>query len=83
MVHQLGPPTFFVTFTNAESRRTALISSLYMLNKKYMDILGNFDELEYKHMGDLVQPNLATCAHYYNHCMVAFCNLKIKKVFHI
>jgi hypothetical protein len=78
MVRQLGAPTFFVTFTNAESRRTALISSLHMLNKKYMDILENFDELEYKHMGDLVQSNLATCAHYYNHCMVAFCNLKIK-----
>jgi hypothetical protein len=51
------------------------MSSLHMLNKKYMDILENFDELEYKHMGDLVQYNLITYACYYNHYMVGFCNL--------
>jgi hypothetical protein len=37
-----------------------------MLNKKQTDILENFDELEYKHMGDIVQYNPITCAHYYN-----------------
>jgi hypothetical protein len=42
MIRQLGPPTFFVTFTNAESRSIALMSSLHMLNKKYMDIPENF-----------------------------------------
>jgi hypothetical protein len=46
-----------------------------MLNNKYMDIPEIFDELEYKHMGNLVQYNLVTCAHYYNHYMFAFCNL--------
>jgi hypothetical protein len=30
------------------------MSSLHMLNKKYMDIHENFYELESKHMGDLV-----------------------------
>ncbi len=41
MIHQLGPPTFFLTFISAESRWTALMSSLHMLNKKYMDIPKN------------------------------------------
>jgi hypothetical protein len=40
-----------------------------------MDIPKNFDELEYKHMGDIVQSTHVTCARYYNHYMVAFCNL--------
>jgi len=75
MIHQLGPPTFFITFTNAENKWTTVMSSLHMLNKKYMDILENFDELEYKYMGDLVQYNPITCACYYNHYMVEFCNL--------
>ncbi len=52
-----------------------LMSSLHMLNKKYIDIPKNFDELEYKHMGDLVQFDLVTCAHYYDHRMATFRNL--------
>jgi hypothetical protein len=51
------------------------MSSLHILNKKYMNIIENFDELEFKHMGDLVQSNLVTYVSYYNHCMAAFCNL--------
>jgi hypothetical protein len=75
MICQLGPHTFFVTFINVEFIWIALMSSLHMLNKKYIDIPKNFDELEYKHMGDLVQFDLATCAHYYDHRMATFRNL--------
>ncbi len=53
-----------------------------MLNKKYMDTPKNFDELEYKHMVDLVQSNLVTFTCYYNNHMVAFCNL-FKKYYSI
>jgi hypothetical protein len=75
MICQLGPPTFFVTYTNAKIRWIALMSSLRMLNKKYIDIPKNFDKLEFKHMGDLVQYDLVTCTHYYDHHMAIFRNL--------
>jgi hypothetical protein len=78
MICQLGPPTFFVTYTSAQTRWIALMSSLHMLNKKYIYIPKNFDKLEFKHMGDLVQYDLATCAHYYDHHMAIFRNFKKK-----
>jgi hypothetical protein len=46
-----------------------------MLNKKYIDILENFDELESKHMGNLVQFDPITCAIYYDHHMATFLSL--------
>jgi hypothetical protein len=42
----IGPTHFFVTYTSAETRWIALMSSLHMLNKKYINIPKNFDELE-------------------------------------
>jgi hypothetical protein len=75
MIHQLGPPTFFVTFISAESKWTTLMSTLHTLNKNHMEILKNFDELESKHFIDLVNSDSITCAHYYDHRMVAFHNL--------
>jgi hypothetical protein len=75
MIHQLGPPTLFVTFTSEESKWTTLMSILHMLNKNHMEILENFDELEFKHFADLVRSNLVTCACYYDHRMATFHNL--------
>ncbi len=75
MICQLGPPIFLVTFISVKTRWIALMSSLHMLNKKYIDILGNFDELEFKYMQDLVQYDLVTCTHYYDHHMATFHNL--------
>ncbi len=71
----IGPPTFFVTFISVESKWTTLMSTLHMLNKNLMKILKKINELESKHFIDLVNSNSITCAHYYNHQMVAFHNL--------
>jgi hypothetical protein len=67
MICQLDPPTFFVTFTNAKSKWTTLMSTLHMLNKNRMEILENFNELESKHFTNLVKPDLVTGACYYDH----------------
>jgi len=75
MIRQLGPPTFFVAFTNAKSKWTTLMSTLHTLNKNHMEILKLFDELESKHFTNLVIFDPVTCTHYYNHQMVAFHNL--------
>jgi hypothetical protein len=34
MIQQLGPPTFFVTFTSVESKWIPLLKCLYDLNSK-------------------------------------------------
>jgi len=75
MIHQLGPPTFFVTFISVESKWTTLMSTLHTLNKNHMENLKKFNELESKHFIDLVNSNSITCAHYYDHRVVAFHNL--------
>jgi hypothetical protein len=36
MMHQLGPPAFFVTFTSVESKWITLMSTLHTFNKKYI-----------------------------------------------
>ncbi len=75
MICQLGPPTFFVTFTSAKSKWNTLMLVLQTLNNNHMEILENFDELEFKHFADLVRSDPITCARYYDHQMVAFHNL--------
>ncbi len=51
------------------------MSTLYTLNNNHMEILKNFDEFESKIFVNLVKSDPVTCAHYYDHQMVAFCNL--------
>jgi len=38
MIHQLGPPTFSMTFTGAKSKWTTLMFALHTLNKNHMEI---------------------------------------------
>jgi hypothetical protein len=75
MIHQLDPPTFFVTFTGVESKWTTLVSTLHTLNKNHMEIPKKNNELESKHFANLIKFDLVTCTHYYKHWMVTFCNL--------
>jgi len=75
MICQLGPPTFFVTFIGAKSKWITLMSTLHTLNKNHMENLNFFNVLESKRFIDLVNFDSITCAHYYDHRMVAFHNL--------
>jgi hypothetical protein len=74
MIHQLGPPTFSMTFINVESKWTTLMSTLHMLNKNHMEISNFFYELESKNFTNIVRSNLVTCARYFDHQMAAFSN---------
>ncbi len=67
MIHQLGPPTFFVTFISAKSKWTTLMSTLHTLNNNHMEIPKKFNELEYKHFANLIKYDPITYTHYYKH----------------
>jgi hypothetical protein len=64
IIHQLGPPTFFVTFINVQSKWTTLMSTLHTLNKNHMEISKKIDEFEFKHFANLVKSDPITCTHY-------------------
>jgi hypothetical protein len=54
MIQQLGPPTFFVTFTSVESKWLPLLKCLYDLNSKKLGLIIPFDKLEPKHLIDFI-----------------------------
>jgi hypothetical protein len=66
MIRQLGPPTFFVTFTSAEHQWTPLVSTLIELytnrgKQKYTQTLEDID-IDY-----LIRKDPVTCTRYYRH----------------
>jgi hypothetical protein len=66
MIRQLGPPTFFITFTSAKHHcdpLVAAVSDLHknMKRKKKTDTLEN-DSIDY-----LIRKDLVTCSRYYRH----------------
>jgi hypothetical protein len=54
MIQQLGPPTFFVTFTSVESKWLPLLKCLNDLNSKKLRLNIPFVKLEFKHVVDLI-----------------------------
>jgi hypothetical protein len=54
MICQLGPPTFFVTFTSAKNKWHPLLQCLYDFNSKKLGFNMAFDKLEMKHIVDLI-----------------------------
>jgi hypothetical protein len=54
MIRQLGPPTFFVTFVNVESKWIRLLKYLYDLNSKKLGLNIPFDKLKPKHVVDFI-----------------------------
>jgi hypothetical protein len=66
MIRQLGPPTFFITFTSAEHRWDPLVATVSALyrnrkRKKQTDTLEN-DDIDY-----LIRKDPVTCTRYYRH----------------
>jgi len=55
MIRQLGPPTFFVTFTSVESKWLPLLKCLYDLNSKKLGLSIPYDKLKPKDVVDLIQ----------------------------
>jgi len=67
MIKQLGPPTFFITLTNAERLWTPLLKTLYELNANAIK-LPDFSSLEGSRIAKLIRSDSLTCVLYYNHC---------------
>jgi hypothetical protein len=66
MIQQLGPPTFFVTFTSAEHCWDPLVAAISDMHrnrkcKKETNTLENND-IDY-----LIRKDPVTCTHYYRH----------------
>jgi hypothetical protein len=66
MIRQLGPPTFFITFTSAEHQWPPLISTLTELyktrqKKKHTETLEDHD------IDFLIRKDPVTCSRYYRH----------------
>jgi hypothetical protein len=78
MIRQLGPPTFFGSFTSVESKWLPLLKCLYNLNSKKLGLNISFHKLEPKHVIDLIQCDPFTFAQYYNHRTRSFHTLCMK-----
>jgi hypothetical protein len=66
MIRQLGPPTFFITFTSAEHCWDPLVVSVseFHRNKKRKK---ETDTLENNDIDYLIRKDLVTCTRYYRH----------------
>ena len=69
MIWQLGPPTFFVTFTSVEYLWPPLCTALQETRSKYFRKIGktNFDEI----LESLIRQHTIICSCYYKHRMPA------------
>ena len=70
MISQLGPPTFFVTFTSAEHQWTPLVNALSELQRKrrkrkHIETIEDFD-IDY-----IIRKDPVTCSRYYMHIINA------------
>jgi hypothetical protein len=66
MIQQLGPPTFFVTFTSAKHQWTPLVSTLNELDKNKKK-RKQTDTLEVTDIDYLIRKDPVTCTRYYRH----------------
>lgn len=72
MVHQLGPPTFFVTFTSTEHLWVPWIDALHEPNHEPRHMPDKIEELQAIQIVELIHSDPLTCARYYNHRSAAF-----------
>jgi exonuclease III len=66
MIRQLGPPTFFVTFTSAEHQWTPLVSTLIELytNRGKQKCTQTLEDIDIDY---LIRKDPVTCTRYYRH----------------
>jgi len=66
MIHQQGPPTFFITFTSGEHRWAPLVNTLTKLHSK-REKRKHIETIEDYNIDYLIRKNLVTCTRYYRH----------------
>lgn len=73
MIRQLGPPTFFVTFTNAEQNWLPLTQTLeHLYMSHYSKSTQNQPDSSLEvNIFSLIKKDLITCTHYYKHRIIA------------
>ncbi len=78
MIQQLGPPTFFVTFTSAERLWDPFIKVLHTLHASKLNLPNKIEDLQPVHIAELIWIDLTTCARYYDHKTSCFHKLVTK-----
>jgi hypothetical protein len=81
MIQQLGPPTFFVTFTSVERLWNPFIKILHTLHASRLNLPNKIKDLQFAHIVKLIRIDLFTCARYYDHKTFFFTNLS-QKIIH-
>ena len=78
MIRQLGNPTWFCSFSAAETRRIHLIKILARLidNKDYTD--DEVTQMTWQKKSELIQKDLVTCARNFEHIVQLFIHDFIK-----
>ena len=69
MIRQLGPPTFFVSFSSVEHRWKPLIDALKLLKERNIQPMDN--EIQEDEIQSLIKNDPVTCVRYYRHRMNA------------
>lgn len=73
MIRQLGPPTFFVTFTSTDHLWQPLCNALEHLHSKHAS--KPFENILAETIDSKIRKNLVTCSRYYKHRFNAFLTL--------
>jgi hypothetical protein len=81
MIMQLGPPTFFVTFTTSVYNWPILIKTLKELYDQYIGENLRIKKDDSLSIKKIVKNGLVTCACYYEHIMNIFHKLIIDLIF--
>ena len=76
MIRQLGPPTFFVTFTSAEHLWVPLCNALYQIENK--NLKEPLDSSKEDTIDSLIRRHPVICSRYYRHKITSLKSLILK-----
>jgi hypothetical protein len=72
MIKQLGPPTFFVTFTYTKRLWDPFIKVLHTLHASRLNLPNKLKDLQFLHTIELIWNDLIISVRYYNHKTFSF-----------
>jgi hypothetical protein len=61
MIRQLGPPTFFVTFTYAKKLWNPLIKSLHTLHVSRLNLPNKIKDIQFVHIAESIRIDPIMC----------------------
>ena len=78
LVRQLGVPTWFCSFSAAETKWSPLLISLYHLRHKREPSHKELDEMSWQEKCDLIKSDPVTCARYFDYRVQCFIKTVLK-----